>query len=564
MAADDSFDQDIVFAQDLIKCTLCSNSVELYCKPCGLNICGGCAGRHMLSTPEKKHDIVKYDKKYLTSPKPSCPSHEDQICELFCEKCNIAVCATCISSKAHYNHSIVEISVVFKQKVNFIIQETKSLEEKIAPEYEKIPKDLDGKVKALINNNTLLKKEITSYGEELQKQIKETVNKYVVQIETMEKQDIADLRNSISRFQNITGEVNHAIQQNKEMLKANDVQIFDYQSVIKKFQKVPARINVTPPCFKPSLDKGKLFENIGMLSVSTKRQEDEYLIQLTEGAVLPMARSYFRELLPRPMIIATVECNYKELYKISCLSSEEAWISGNDKTMTRVNKGGSVLEVMKTKSGRSTNGIAVTKTGNLLYADCYGKKIEMVKKGKVKSIVKTEWKPTEVSCTPTGDILVSLWNDKPLDNKLLKVQRYSGDSFELKQEIQFDENDTSLFRCSGDYTALVTAENRNGDICIADWNARSLLILDKSGKLKTTYTGFQSKVFDPRYVATDSHGHILVSDYDNNCVHILNESGHLVSLIEYLRKPEGIDVDDDNNLWLVEREGKLKIIKYME
>jgi hypothetical protein len=66
-------------------------------------------------------------------------------------------------------------------------------------------------------------------------------------------------------------------------------------------------------------------------------------------------------------------------------------------------------------------------------------------------------------------------------------------------------------------------------------------------------------------VATDSQGHVLASDYDNHCVHILNEAGQLVFLIKNLRKPEKISFDDkDNDLFLMERGGGLKVINYLQ
>ncbi|XP_048763420.2 uncharacterized protein LOC125671636 [Ostrea edulis] len=558
-----SQDKDIAFAQDLLPCTLCSNNVELVCKSCGVDLCGNCAGPHMLSEPEKKHDIIKYDQKYLTTPRPLCPNHTDQICDLFCQKCDVPVCAKCIANKSHFNHSMVEISDVYDEKFNFIIQETKLLEETLVPKYDEIIDGLKRHTTEVPIRNSVLKGELRDHGEKLQRLIQGTIDKYIDSIEATEKQDLSHLKDNLSRFENVLGEMHQAIQRNKEMLRSKNTQMFGYRPVVEKFQRVPPRVSVTFASFLPgAIDKTQFLGSIGVLTSSATKEEGEYIIPLMDH--LSMVQSHYREVLPRSVITATADTTYNELFKISWLKLDEAWISGNDKTITRVNSKGSVLEKIATKSGRSTNGLVVWKNADLLYIDCYDKKVVMVKNKKMTTLIKTDWKPTEISCTLSGDILISLWNNLSGDDKRFKILRYSRDGLDLKQEIRYRENGQPLFQSKGPHCAIPTAENRNGDICAADWNAGVLLLLNKIGKLKLKYTGLQSVVFDPRYIATDSQGHILVSDYDNNCVHILNEAGHLVSLIEYLRRPEGISIDDQDNLWLVERGGKLKVIKYLE
>jgi tripartite motif-containing protein 2/3 len=70
------------------------------------------------------------------------------------------------------------------------------------------------------------------------------------------------------------------------------------------------------------------------------------------------------------------------------------------------------------------------------------------------------------------------------------------------------------------------SENRNLDIYVADYSARTVVVVNWSGQLRFRYTGHpQGDSFEPFGITTDSHGHILISDLNNECIHILDQDG---------------------------------------
>ncbi|XP_061191807.1 uncharacterized protein LOC133200087 [Saccostrea echinata] len=75
-----------------------------------------------------------------------------------------------------------------------------------------------------------------------------------------------------------------------------------------------------------------------------------------------------------------------------------------------------------------------------------------------------------------------------------------------------------------------------------------------------------SESFAPRYIATDSHNHISVSDTNNNCIHILDSDGVPITVLKCgLVRPGGISIEcSDNHLWVAEQAGKVKIIKFLK
>ena len=148
------------------------------------------------------------------------------------------------------------------------------------------------------------------------------------------------------------------------------------------------------------------------------------------------------------------------------------------------------------------------------------------------------------------------------DEKQTKVVRYS-DSKE-KQTIYSDDKSMPLYT-PGDIKNL--SENRNLDICVSNYIARAVVVVSAAGKLRFRYTGFPSipQKFYPFGITTDSQANILIADFDDNCIHIIDQNGKLLHYIYRcgLQDPWGLCVDSKDNLLVTEWvTGKVKKIKY--
>jgi streptogramin lyase len=140
-----------------------------------------------------------------------------------------------------------------------------------------------------------------------------------------------------------------------------------------------------------------------------------------------------------------------------------------------------------------------------------------------------------------------------------KVVRYSGST--ETQTIRYDDQGRPLY--SG---ACYISENRNQDVCVSDTN--SVVVVTASGKLRFRYTGPPSNTgesFYPRGITTNSRGHILVADINNDRVHLLDQDGQFLRYILCdLSRPKGLCVDIRDNLWVSESlTAKVKRIKYL-
>jgi streptogramin lyase len=235
-----------------------------------------------------------------------------------------------------------------------------------------------------------------------------------------------------------------------------------------------------------------------------------------------------------------------------------------------VNSAGSVLERVQTLGGAPYD-LALTKDGDLLYTDNFTEFVYLVKNGHVKPFLRTHEYPSGVCSTLSGDILVVLndhtyqdpeWNDD------IKAGKYR--DADLILMIQFNEDDEHVFE-SGANATLRVKESPNGDACFVDYNAKEVIIISPQGNVKSRYAGHVlpsgSDEFCPHSITTDSHGHILVSDFETAYIHVLDMDGQFLSVIECnrLSSPLGVSVDSQDRLWVVDKDSrKVFIIKYLD
>lgn len=109
------------------------------------------------------------------------------------------------------------------------------------------------------------------------------------------------------------------------------------------------------------------------------------------------------------------------------------------------------------------------------------------------------------------------------------------------------------------------AKNTNFDVCVADKSAHAVVVVNQDGKLKYRHTGqcASEKSFDPNGIATDSQFRVLIAASWDRLIHILDQGGQVLGLIDiHVFCTRGICVDASDNLLVADIKNRVSKIKY--
>ncbi|XP_056015790.1 E3 ubiquitin-protein ligase TRIM36-like [Ostrea edulis] len=547
-------------AQHVLLCDLCETvPLQRHCELCNINLCVNCAVKH-LSDSSKRHNVVPFLHKKSTPNYHKCRDHADKHCEIYCEKCGIPLCSTCVTSGKHKGHEMSDILEKLSAKTESLRKDLEELETRIYHRYDKMASDVETEKAELEANYGKLTTDADEQGEILYREITAIVNRRKSAIAEMKSTHLDALNKNTEEITQKITELKQIISDLKSMLNSNDVSLTStYKSRNSEFRTLPPKVRVTLPSLSPQkINKDQLNEMFGSLSPLSINTEHGDTMKSAEAVSFPPVKP----LLDDPHVTATIDTGYKYLHSVSCLSEDQVWTCGMNETMKLLNLQSKQLTSIQTKSGDWPRDIAVTRDGDLVYTDPSIKTVNLVKNKQIQTVITLQgWYPRYLYSTASNDLLVTMESD---DRKQSKVVRYSGST--EKQTIQFDEQGRPLY--SSDYDIKYISENRNLDICVTDPSTSAVVVVNQSGKLRFKYTGnpFNTKQsFNPSGITTDSQSHIMTTDSYNHRIHILDQDGQFLRYIYCdLRDPYGLCVDIRDNLFVAEfGTAKVKKIQYL-
>lgn len=485
-----------------------------------------------------------------------CSKHKTKQRDLHCEQCNISICVECTSSIDHRGHNFLYIKEKILERKEIVLKDLGELEKSLHQKYEEISSNIQVQKDILTENSQTVKTAISNHGDDLHQEVESLITKLKSDLDKTESKQLASLNKQQNEVAVTISEIKKSIARLRKLSNSNDDSLLlSYNSRNAEFRNLPHEIEETLPSFTPSkINREQLHKQIGSLSFTTKGQ---LCTKVKQG----VKSSLQDRLLPsEPSTLITIETGYRSLYSVSCIGDEEIWTCGLDNIMRLYNIQGELVKSIQTKSGNLPQDISVTRDGELIYVDHEDRSVNLVNNKRIKAVVRLQWwKPRNVCCTSSGGFLVMMIKD---ENKQSRVLRYTGSE---KHTFQFNDNGKLLYSSGG---MKYVSENKNQDICVADNKAQAIVVINKNGKHRFSYTGPPSasnESFDPVGITTDNHGQILTTDCRNHRIHILDQNGQFLRFIDNcgLHTPWGLCVDTHNRLLVAEsKSGLIKEIRY--
>ncbi|XP_062586577.1 uncharacterized protein LOC134248167 [Saccostrea cucullata] len=538
------------WAQEVVICDECDKTpANQFCNSCQVKLCGNCINEHakLLS-----HDIVHYTKRNEKMVSQQCELHPGQKFQAVCQQCDVLVCIKCIIT-SHKGHEIDEIPAKYYDNRKKIMQESEELQEQLnlqgqrsdarKSNLSKLTVDFENLETELEKHRKCWQEEVDGIFDKHKSLIRSTKDKAMITYFTQE-QDLK--RRNERKLQ--------TIKENKEILRSKTVsKIVDYISKLQEYKAIPNLNDVAVPSLKVKTDRGK--------ELSIEFGDHRATLAQTLHVKLTKAVPEFHStaMFSRGRIIANIQPSAKCKYldAVACVGSDEAWLGCGSEFILRLDIRGS--EKASVKITNDPADISVTQQGELIYTD--RNSVMIVRAGMTETLIKAPecWKPWGLCCTDSGDILVNMVTDNAIHDH--KIVRYTG--LKAIQEIENDSDGNPIFQ-RGNFI-IYLAENKNGDICASDGNAKKVVVMAATGAVRFRYDGDQAKrkkYFSPEQIATDSRSQIIVTDHNNDCIHILDQNGQFLQCVDDcgLDTPGGLSVDSKGRCWVGLHSGKLKVI----
>ncbi|XP_078327847.1 uncharacterized protein LOC111115608 [Crassostrea virginica] len=552
------------WAQDVITCDLCKKPTQQFCNSCQVSLCSECVIKHTDAFKSMSHEIAPFLDRKTKLVLPECQEHSGQRCEVNCKECNTPVCIKCIGFGPHKGHDVEELTETHENKIRKIKSDTEEIQAKLIPNYQKEDVEIGKKISKIKSKIDNLGKESRKLRKLWHQEVDNIFDKIDSLSQFLTERKLNVLQKYHNKIRDLISEMNTIVKQNEKLFNSNKLsEINKYQSKLNEYQDFPEHVDLEMPSLRSNIDQGKgLIIEIGGFRATLK-----HMYPPSPSADCSGLKTGIRKLMNQVRVIATIPTNYKPLYGVACVGGSEAWIYGKNKTITRIDIHGAVRETVTTTCVQWPDGISVTRRGGVIYSDIESGTVNNVRHGKSETLITAPqgWRPKRLSCTRSGDILVHVYERTYFQSKN-KIIRYQGQN--IKQEIIKDGQGNPIFKDG--FSSLLMSENNNGDVCVSDGNAKTVVVVDKTGRVRFRYDGTPArtkKSFAPRDIVTDVLSQIIVTDIANNCLHILDQNGQFLNCVDDcgLEKPLVLTVDSEGRLWVgLLDTGEIKVIQYLE
>ncbi|XP_052682972.1 uncharacterized protein LOC128163405 [Crassostrea angulata] len=550
----------------------CEKSCQFYCNNCHQQMCEQCRNDHQKNKKTKNHEVVPYKQRKRQLPVEKCRIHSTKDIDLLCEECQIPLCYKCATTKEHRGHAFTDLEKVFDKKVSQCQEEIAKIRNHLEPTSQDLKKEIAGDVTEIKKIMEGLRRSMKAEAESLKNLVDTVTSDNIEQVNKIEQSILETLNGKSLEIEAYMNYLNDLIKTFYGYLSPSNIEQLTFALKSKNviIRPIPETSKPVTPVFTAGqYSKEDVAMLLGRIQVPNTKPEHRK-IKTIETASIPLKHTVKqRESDVKPTLSMSSSVTKVREYKVpgvdevchvSVGKSGRLWASGVDGKLVQTDLHGNQLQKIQTSSRSEGCYHTVTQDGDLIYTDKDNKFINKITPDNtITKFIKTgDWTPLSIhSSHINGDILVGM--RIALKGK---VTRYNKTGKEI-QNIDRDNKGQKLYS----YPHYIT-ENINGDICTSDSLKDAVVVVNKSGKHRFSYTG-QASVFYPRGMCTDRLRHILVCDTYSHTVHLLDKDGQFLSLLltqqQVVKNPYSVCVDDENNLIVGQRyTNTVTVYKYLQ
>ncbi|XP_052682110.1 uncharacterized protein LOC128162773 [Crassostrea angulata] len=566
-------------AQHYLECGIddCEKNCLFYCNPCHQPMCEQCRDEHQKSPETKNHEVVPYRERNCQLPVEKCRDHPTRNIDILCDECNVPLCSKCSTMPVHKGHSFTDLETIYTEKSAACREEIQNIQAYFIP----TSKDLQSEIKIDATVLKTIMNGIRSFiGDEakfLKTMVDEVTSDNIEQVYKLEGSLTEMLQGQDKTYQDYLFYLEDLLKKfhgylSSTQLKNNPI-IFPLTELLK-IQPIPETTKPVFPEFTAGLySKEDVAKLLGRITVPVTKPEKRKIKSMEAASTqLKLIQKQGKQVEEKSEVKQTLSLSsfvtkvreYKvpgvhELRHVSLNKSGRLWISDGSGDLVQTDPQGNQLQKIR-NSGGVYGYHTFTQDGDLIYTNQYNKVINRITlDNTITEFIKTrDWEPISIySSHINGDILVGM-----IQEGKGKVTRYNKTGKEI-QNIQRDTKGQELYT----YPSYIT-ENINGDVCTSDYITHVVVVVNKSGKHRFSYTG-QGRMFNPRGLCTDLLGHILVCDYSSGTVDLLNQNGQFLCLLltqqQGIEEPYSVCLDNENHLIVGQKHNNTATVyKYLQ
>ena len=542
---------EFIELQESAKCNSCQKPVSFYCRLCGVHLCEPCTLKHLSVNSTFGHDIINIGTQEIGNS-CFCDLHPKSKCSAYCKTCDAMICMSCASVK-HRSHEVSELPIEIELAKCF------AREKERFRSYKRELETLHGHTTKVLSSLSVFyqkrRDEVTVRGEEWHKQIEKTVKKLHQELDDLKKENKTALQKQKNELEELMRKVDDIDQRATNLQKLNDIkEMKKFRKVIEGMETVKEITQYTFPRFYEYEIDETCFGYIEKIR--------ERNISLLEEKLQPEVASD-RKVLEVPMVSCVIDSmfpsdeKYKSrLYDFAVTEDKNVWMGGASDELRLFDTRGNLQRTVNI----TCHGFYICMFNKqVVFSDTMNKAVRKISDGDlvVTMLLTEDWQPYGITETASDDLLICLWRDNQS-----KVVRYNSDGAVI-QEIQYNSKCQALYNF-----AWYVTENVNGDIVVTDYKKKTVITVNSLGIFRYSYSGKKGEL-DASSVATDSVGHVLVTDFKGDKIHMLDRDGrflrYIIPLGAAIEHPRAVCIINDGEMIVGEcPTGLAKRIKFLE